>query len=75
MTATVPQQGAPAAGTPSTDQPAPATGGIPAAFNGTWTGSATNEVAVTFQLTATFQTGATTAPVAYAPPACGVMGL
>lgn len=42
---------------------------IPAAFDGTWSGTATNQAGVTFPLTATFQTGGTSVEVSYAPPA------
>lgn len=51
------------------DQPSAPAGGIPAAFSGTWTGTATNQAGVTFPLTATFQPGDTSAQISYAPPA------
>jgi hypothetical protein len=43
--------------------------GVPAAFDGTWTGTATNQSGVSFPVTVTMRTGDTTAQVSYAPPA------
>lgn len=67
--ATAPNQTAANNPTRPADQPSGPAGGIPPAFSGTWTGTATNQAGVTFPLTATFQPGDTSARISYAPPA------